>query len=61
MGALIGDDVLEAFAVVGPIDSIGAALAQRCTGVIDRVLPGFPAGTAEPVIAQVLAEVRLHR
>ena len=57
-GALIDDDVLGAFAVVGPVDGIAAALAGRCAGVIDRVLPGFPAGTPEPVIAEVLDGVR---
>lgn len=58
MAALINDDVLGAFAVVGPVDSIAAALAARCAGVIDRVLPGFPAGTPESVIADVLDDVR---
>jgi hypothetical protein len=29
--------------------------------VIDRVLPGFPAGTPEPVIAAVLDDVRRRR
>jgi probable F420-dependent oxidoreductase len=61
MAALIGDDVLDAFAVVGPLDTIGAALVKRCSGVIDRVLPGFPAATPESVIAEVLDEVRRHR
>lgn len=61
MSALVDDEVLAAFAVVAPIDSVGPALAQRCSGVIDRVLPGFPVGTPEPVIAQVLDDVRRHR
>lgn len=58
MADVVDDEVLSAFAVVAPIDSVGAVLAQRCSGVIDRVLPGFPAGTPEPVIAAVLDEVR---
>jgi probable F420-dependent oxidoreductase len=61
MGALVDDEMLAAFAVVGPVESIAGALAQRCSGVIDRVLPGFPAGTAEPVIAGVLDELRQLR
>jgi hypothetical protein len=40
---------------------IAGALAERCSGVIDRVLPGFPAGTAEPVIAEILDELRRLR
>ncbi len=58
MAGLIDDDVLGAFAVVAPIDRVATALADRCAGVIDRVLPGFAGGTPEPVIATVLAEVR---
>lgn len=40
MGSLIDDDMLGAFAVVGPVDRVGAALRSRCAGV-DRVLPIF--------------------
>lgn len=58
MSGLIDDDMLGAFAVVAPIDRVATALADRCAGVIDRVLPGFAGITAEPVIAEVLAEVR---
>jgi probable F420-dependent oxidoreductase len=61
MGALVDDEVLAAFAVVGPVENVAGALAQRCSGVIDRVLPGFPAGTPEPVITEVLDELRRHR
>ncbi|OBH28002.1 LLM class F420-dependent oxidoreductase [Mycobacterium sp. E342] len=41
MGSLIDDAVLAAFAVVGPVDTVGAALKSRCEGVVDRVLPIF--------------------
>jgi probable F420-dependent oxidoreductase len=58
MADLIDDDILREFAVVAPIERVGHALAKRCSGVIDRVLPGFPNATPEPVIAEVLAEVR---
>ncbi len=61
MSALIDDEILGAFAVMAPVDEVAAALAKRCAGVIDRVLPGFPAGTPEPVIATVLDEVRTAR
>jgi len=39
-------EVLSAFAVVAPIDNVASALTQRCSGVIDRVLPGFAAPPA---------------
>ncbi len=41
MGSLIDDDMLNAFAVVGPVDEVGQALRGRCEGVVDRVLPIF--------------------
>ena len=41
MGSLIDDEMLAAFAVVGPVDTIAAALQSRCEGVVDRVLPIF--------------------
>ncbi|MBI3213086.1 MAG: LLM class F420-dependent oxidoreductase [Mycobacterium sp.] len=58
MTDLIDDEVLCAFAVVAPVDDVADALRQRCAGVIDRVLPGFGAGTPEPVITAVLDDVR---
>ncbi|WP_099020639.1 LLM class F420-dependent oxidoreductase [Mycolicibacterium palauense] len=58
MADLIDDEILAAFAVVAPVERAGAALRQRCAGVIDRVLPGFAPGTPEPVVEAVLAEVR---
>ena len=41
MGSLIDEDMLAAFAVVGPVDTVAGALKSRCTGVVDRVLPIF--------------------
>ena len=58
MADLIDDDILGEFAVVAPIDRVAQTLAKRCSGVIDRVLPGFPAATPETVISEVLGEVR---
>lgn len=58
MGALITDDVLHAFAVVGGVDEIPALLQQRCAGVIDRVLPSFPAQLPQDTVAHILEEVR---
>lgn len=61
MADRVTDEMLAEFAVVAPIDRVGELLSRRCSGVIDRVLPGFPAGTPEPVIAAVLDEVRQTR
>jgi len=58
MSALVSDEMLAEFAVVAPIDRVGDLLSRRCAGVIDRVLPGFPAGTPESVISEVLAVLR---
>ena len=42
MGSLIDDEILDAFAVVAPIDDLAAKLRSRCDGAIDRVLLGLP-------------------
>jgi probable F420-dependent oxidoreductase len=57
MGSLIDDEILTAFAVVGPVDTIAAALNSRCAGVVDRVLPIFL--TASPTcIGAAMKEFR---
>lgn len=58
MGTLIDDDVLGAFAVVEPVDTLAAALRRRCAGAIDRVLPSFPAAVPQPTVTAVLEELR---
>lgn len=47
MGSLIDDDILGTFAVVGPAGDVGAALRERCEGVVDRVLPIFYAAAPD--------------
>ena len=58
MGALIDDEVLDAFAVVAPLDEVAAKIRDRCDGVIDRVLVGFPSSVAEDTVIAVLEELR---
>jgi len=58
MGTLIDDDVLDAFAVVAPLDELADALRRRCEGAIDRVLPGFPAAVPPATVNAVLDEFR---
>ena len=58
MGRLVDDDVLDAFAVVAPLPELANALVARCDGVIDRVLPAFPADLSEDAIDRVLEAVR---
>ena len=36
MGELIDDDVLNAFAVVGPLDQVAAEVRNRFEGLVDR-------------------------
>ncbi len=57
MGTLMDDDMLAAFAVVGPVDTVGAALRNRCDGVVDRVLPIF-FSASRTCIAGALKEFR---
>jgi probable F420-dependent oxidoreductase len=58
MGSLIDDEVLETFAVVAPLDEVAGKIRDRCDGVIDRVLVGFPSAVAEDTVAAVLQELR---
>ena len=58
MGALIDDEVLEAFAVVAPIDKLAAKIRDRCDGVIDRVMVGFPRSSPDETVKAVLQELR---
>ena len=43
MGSLIDDEILNEFAVVAPVHDVAKKVRERCDGVIDRVLVGFPA------------------
>jgi probable F420-dependent oxidoreductase len=58
MASLIDDEILEAFAVVAPIDEVAAKIRERCDGVIDRALVGFPSSVEEETITAVLQELR---
>ena len=58
MGSLIDDEILDAFAVVAPIDSLAAKLRSRCDGAIDRVLLGLPKTVSAAKAAQILHELR---
>jgi hypothetical protein len=58
MGSLIDDEVLEAFAVVAPIETVASRIRARCDGVIDRVLVGFPSSVPEDTVVAVLADLR---
>jgi probable F420-dependent oxidoreductase len=51
MGSLIDDEMLGAFAVVGRVDEVGAALRSRCEGVVDRVLPIFFSASGDCITA----------
>jgi probable F420-dependent oxidoreductase len=58
MGTLIDDEILEAFAVVAPIDKLAAKVRDRCDGLIDRVLIGFPSSVPEETVFQIVRELR---
>jgi hypothetical protein len=58
MGSLIDDEILEEFAVVAPLAAVASKIRERCDGVIDRVLIGFPSSVEESVVAAVLQELR---
>jgi probable F420-dependent oxidoreductase len=51
MASLIDDEMLGAFAVVGPVDEIAAGLRERCEGIVDRVQPIFYAASQDCITA----------
>jgi len=51
MGALVTDEILEAFAVVGPPDEIAGLIRKRCGDAIDRVQATFGDETREAALA----------
>jgi probable F420-dependent oxidoreductase len=58
MGSLIDDEILDAFAVVAPLDEVAGAIRDRCDGVIDRALVGFPSSVAEDTVIAVVQDLR---
>lgn len=58
MGSLIDDDMLDAFAVVAPVQKLAATLRSRCDGVIDRVMPSLPHTLSPATVTAVLKELR---
>jgi probable F420-dependent oxidoreductase len=57
MASLVDDAMVNAFAVVGPVDTVADALRGRCDGAVDRVLPIFMTAS-KTCIATVLKEFR---
>jgi len=58
MGSLIDDEILNEFAVVAPLNEVARAVRDRCDGVIDRVMVGFPASVEDATVTAVLDEMR---
>jgi probable F420-dependent oxidoreductase len=58
MGSLIDEEILEAFAVVAPLDEVADKILDRCDGVIDRVLVGFPSSVPADTVSAVMRQLR---
>ncbi|MDY6996566.1 MAG: LLM class F420-dependent oxidoreductase [Actinomycetota bacterium] len=58
MGTLINDPILDAFAVVAPVEDVVKKIQNRCAGLIDRVLVGFPATVDEATVLDLVADLR---
>jgi probable F420-dependent oxidoreductase len=59
MTGLIDDEVLDAFAIVGPLDSIAAKVRSRYVGLIDRFNVYAPSGIGVERWAEVLADIKV--
>jgi probable F420-dependent oxidoreductase len=60
MGSLIDDEILNEFAVVARVGDVAKRVRERCDGVIDRVLVGFPATIDEATASAVVQEMRTN-
>ena len=58
MGTLIEDDVLESFALVAPLDQIGAKARQRYEGVADRIMLMLPPDVPDERISEIVKSAR---
>ncbi len=58
MGLLIDDEILREFAVVSPIEDVAKHVRERCDGVIDRVMVGFPASVDEATATAVVNQMK---
>src|ERR1700739_2764580 len=58
MGSLIDDEILDAFAVVAPIDELAPKLRHRCGGASGRVWGGFRRSVTEARGSAVLQQLR---
>lgn len=54
MSGLIGDDVVDAFAIVAPPGRVVSAVRQRYDGVVDRI--SFITGSAPPELVTALSD-----
>jgi len=61
MGRLIDDEILDAFVVVAPLDTLAERVRERFEGVVDRLMLGLPAGTPAETVTAILETVRAPR
>lgn len=58
LGEVVTDDMVREFAVVADLDSVGAAIRDRFTGLVDRVSFYTPYDLSDAVADRVAADVR---
>src|SRR5277367_1682739 len=58
MGHLIDDDVLNAFALVSPLDGLPEAFTSWVAGLVDRTSFAPPPGTGPDQTAEMLGRIR---
>jgi hypothetical protein len=58
MGGLIDDEVLDAFAVVAPLDQLPGAFGRRVAGLVERTSLSLPRGFGTEQTVEMLRRVR---
>jgi hypothetical protein len=58
MGDLISDELLDAFAIVAPLDQVATKVIDRFDGVIDRASLSLPEGMSDESMSVVIGGLR---
>jgi len=58
MAKVVSDEMVETFTAVAPYDRLVAALQDRFGGLSDRIALGFPKGTPDGLVRELLSDIR---
>jgi hypothetical protein len=57
MAKVVSDEMVETFTAVATYDRLAATLRERFGGLADRIALGFPRGTPDGLVRELLVDV----